>query len=170
MIINHIQTLWRSKTNWVLAAEILPNVTDHQKTIFLQENDLEKGCYVILAQTILACKNARKQPQSQMNFVTPTKFEKKADFWNLASKKPIWQPCMALMTEKDRVCLTMLQGVLQGWSALQLRQWVINFISEPLYCQGRCPQYPLNRWLDGSQGRSAHFEELNLLPLHGFET
>jgi len=59
-----------------LAAEILPNATD-QKTFFLKENDLEKGCYVILTHTILACKNARKKPQSQMNFVMPTKFKKK---------------------------------------------------------------------------------------------
>ena len=53
----------------------MPNVTD-QKTFFLQENYLEKGWYVILTDTILACKNARKKPQSQMNFVTPTKFKK----------------------------------------------------------------------------------------------
>jgi len=59
-----------------LAAEILQNVTD-QKTFFFKQNDLEKGCYVILAQTILACKSVRKKPQSQMNFVTPTKFKKK---------------------------------------------------------------------------------------------
>jgi len=45
----------------LLAAEILPNVTD-QKTFFLKENDLEKGWYVIFVQRILACKNARKKP------------------------------------------------------------------------------------------------------------
>jgi hypothetical protein len=43
-----------------LAAEILPNVTD-QKTIFLNEKDLEKGWYVIFMQIILACKNTRKK-------------------------------------------------------------------------------------------------------------
>jgi len=47
-------------------AEILPDITD-QKTFFLKENYLEKGWYVILAQTILTS----KQPQSQINFVTP---------------------------------------------------------------------------------------------------
>jgi len=44
----------------LLAAEILPNVTD-QKTFFLKENDLEKGWYVIFVQIILAYKNARKK-------------------------------------------------------------------------------------------------------------
>jgi hypothetical protein len=43
----------------LLAAEILPNVTD-QKTFFIKENDLEKGRYVIFVQRNLACKNARK--------------------------------------------------------------------------------------------------------------
>jgi hypothetical protein len=57
-----------------LAAEILPNVTD-QKTFFLKENDLEKGWCIIFMQIILACKNARKKPKSQMNFVMPTKFK-----------------------------------------------------------------------------------------------
>jgi hypothetical protein len=60
----------------LLAAEILPNVTDH-KTFFLKEDELEKGWYVIFVQIILVCKNARKKPKSQMNFVTPTKFKKK---------------------------------------------------------------------------------------------
>jgi len=55
----------------LLAAEILPNLKD-QKTFFLKENDLEKGRYVIFVQIALACKNARKNPKSQMNFVTPT--------------------------------------------------------------------------------------------------
>jgi hypothetical protein len=38
----------------LLAAEILPNVTD-QKIFFLKENDLEKGWYVIFVQIILEC-------------------------------------------------------------------------------------------------------------------
>jgi hypothetical protein len=57
----------------LLAAETLPNVTD-QKTYFLKENELEKGWYVIFVQIILACKNARKKPKIQMNFVKPTIF------------------------------------------------------------------------------------------------
>jgi hypothetical protein len=59
----------------LLAAEIWPNVTD-KKTFFLKENDLEKRWYVIFMQLILACKNARKKPKSQLNFVTPTKILK----------------------------------------------------------------------------------------------
>jgi hypothetical protein len=59
----------------LLAAEILPNVSD-QKTLSLKENDVEKGWYVIFLPIILACKNARKRPKSQMNFVMPTKFLK----------------------------------------------------------------------------------------------
>jgi hypothetical protein len=35
----------------------------------------------------------------------------------------------------------------QEWNALQLWQWVVNFTPRPFYCQGRRPQYPLNRWL-----------------------
>jgi hypothetical protein len=57
----------------LLAAETLPNVTD-QKTYFIKENELEKGWYVIFVQIILACKNARKKPESQTNFVKPTIF------------------------------------------------------------------------------------------------
>jgi hypothetical protein len=72
-------------------AEILSNVTD-QKKFFLKENGLEKGCYIIFVQIILACKNARKPPKSYMNFVTPTKFLKSqiSGIWRL-KKKPIWQ-------------------------------------------------------------------------------
>jgi hypothetical protein len=57
----------------VLAAEVLPNVTD-KITFFLKESYLEKRWYVIFLQIILACKNARKKARSQMNFVMPTKF------------------------------------------------------------------------------------------------
>jgi hypothetical protein len=57
----------------ILVEEILQNVTDQKKkTFFLKENGLEKGWYVIFLQIILACKNGRKKPKSQMNFVTPT--------------------------------------------------------------------------------------------------
>jgi hypothetical protein len=59
----------------LLSAEVLPSVTN-QKIFFLKETDLEKGCYVIFVQIILGCKNARTNPKSQMNFVTPTKFKK----------------------------------------------------------------------------------------------
>jgi hypothetical protein len=55
----------------LLAAEILLNVTD-QKTFFLKENNLEKGWYVKVLQIILACKNSRKKPKSQVNFATLT--------------------------------------------------------------------------------------------------
>jgi hypothetical protein len=64
-----------------LAAEVLPNVTD-QKTFFLKENYLEKRWYFIFVQIILACKNARKKPKSQINFVPQPNF-KNPDFWNL---------------------------------------------------------------------------------------
>jgi hypothetical protein len=77
----------------LLAAEILPNGTD-QKTFFLKENDLEKRWYVIFVQIILACRNARKRPKSQMNFVTPTKLKKQVyGVW--LKQKQIWKPwCM----------------------------------------------------------------------------
>jgi hypothetical protein len=75
-------------------AEILPNVTD-QKTFFLKENDLEKGWCVIFVQVILACKNARKKPKSQMNFVTRTKF-KKPDFCNVVSKSQSGNPAQGV--------------------------------------------------------------------------
>jgi hypothetical protein len=74
----------------LLAAESLPNVTD-QKTYSLKENGLEKGWYVIFVQIILARKNARKKPKSQMNFVKPTKL-KKNRFLEFGLKKPIWKP------------------------------------------------------------------------------
>jgi hypothetical protein len=54
-------------------AEILPKVTE-QNIFFFKENYLGKGWYVIFVQKILACENARKKRESQMNFVTPTKF------------------------------------------------------------------------------------------------
>jgi len=60
----------------ILAAEILPSVTD-QKTFFLKENDLEKGWYAIFVQITVACKNATKKPKSLINFATPTKLKKK---------------------------------------------------------------------------------------------
>jgi len=31
----------------------------------------------------------------------------------------------------------------QGWTALQLWQWVVNFTPGPLYCRGRSSQYPI---------------------------
>ena len=57
----------------------------------------------------------------------------------------------------------------QGWTALKLWWWVVNFTHRSLYCQGRSPQYPLNRWLAGSQSQCRHFgDELNLFPFQGF--
>ena len=44
----------------------------------------------------------------------------------------------------------------QGWTALQLWQWVVNFTTRPFYCQGRRPLYQMNRWMDGSQSQSGH--------------
>jgi len=75
-------------------AEILPNVTD-QKTFFLKENDLEEGWCVIFVQVILACKNARKKPKSQMNFVTRIKF-KTPDFCNVASESQFGNPAQGV--------------------------------------------------------------------------
>jgi len=88
----------------LLAAEILPNVTD-KKTFFLKENELEKGLYVIFLRIILARKNARKKPKSQMKFVTPTKLNK-TYLWNLASKKPIWQPWPQAGRRTQSVCVS----------------------------------------------------------------
>jgi hypothetical protein len=59
----------------LLAAEILPNVTD-QKTFKKKKKDSEKGWCVIFVQIILACKNARKKPKSEINFMMPTKLKK----------------------------------------------------------------------------------------------
>jgi hypothetical protein len=95
MIINHIHTLRRSKTNrsdgppcvtcppgsvvlpvggWRLLDQTLGgiNVID-QNTFFLKENGLENRLYVIYVQIILACKKDKKPT----NFVTPTKLKKK---------------------------------------------------------------------------------------------
>ena len=59
----------------------------------------------------------------------------------------------------------------QGWNALQLWQWVVNFTTRPFYCQGWSQQYQMYSWMDGSQRQSGHFgEELNLLSLQGFES
>jgi hypothetical protein len=51
----------------LLSTEVLSNVSD-QKIFSLKQ--------IIFVQIILACKNARKKPKSQMNFVMPTKFKK----------------------------------------------------------------------------------------------
>ena len=66
----------------LLAAGVLPNVPG-QRIFLLNENDLEKGCYVIFVQTILACKQVRKKPKRQMNFLTPTKFTRKSQYYGI---------------------------------------------------------------------------------------
>jgi len=43
--------------------------------------------------------------------------------------------------------------------------WVVSFTPRPLYPQGKRPQYPLDRRLGGTQGRSGHGgEEKNFQP------
>jgi hypothetical protein len=43
--------------------------------------------------------------------------------------------------------------------------WVVNFMPQLLYHQGKHPQYPLNRILGGSQSQSGHFGgQKNLMP------
>jgi hypothetical protein len=58
----------------------------------------------------------------------------------------------------------------QGWTALKLCQWVVNFTPGPINCQGRGPQYPLNRCLNVPQGKRGHFrEKMNFLTLQRFD-
>jgi hypothetical protein len=49
-------------------------------------------------------------------------------------------------------------------------RWVASFTPRPLYTQGKCPWYPLDRRLGGPQSRSGRGgEEKNSQPLPGAE-
>ena len=51
-------------------------------------------------------------------------------------------------------------------------KWVVNFMPQLLYPQGKEPQYPLNKRLGGPQSWSGHFwrkEKKNPLHLHRFK-
>jgi hypothetical protein len=98
-----------------------------------------------------------------MNWFNPRHMDKAYEWEYILS----YNCCINLLSSTTPMILVRMQ---QGWTALKLWQWMVNFTPRLLYCHGRSPQYPLNSWLYGPQSQSGFLgDELNLLSPGGFE-
>jgi hypothetical protein len=70
----------------------LPNVTD-QKNIFLKGKLFRKRMVCNFSADNISIEKSHETAKKANEFCDANQILKKPDFWNLASKKPIWQPC-----------------------------------------------------------------------------